>query len=94
LYSKPTKSLPGGFLIVFFGLLAWIYALLAAYAAWLVWQHKFGEHRPVDQDPLHLILQSVAGFLIGLLLIWWGLRLANSVSPYDTNDPKEPTLKW
>lgn len=93
-YSRPTKSMPGGFLLVFFGILGWIYALLAGYAAWLVWHRKFVEQHPVDPDPVHLILQSGAGFLIGLLLICWGLRLARSVPPYDTNDPKEPSLKF
>jgi hypothetical protein len=94
IYSSPTKSIPGGFLLVFFGILGWIYSLLAGYAALLVWQRQSAGHPVTDHDPMHLMLQSVSGFLIGLLLIWWGLRLARTVPPYDTNDPKEPTLKW
>lgn len=93
IYSGPTKSMPGGLLLVFFGILGWIYALLAGYAAWLVCQRESAGH-PVDQDPMLLMLQSFGGFLLGLLLIWLGLRMARSVPPYDTNDPKEPSLKW
>ena len=80
--------------MVFFGILGWIYAILAGYAAWLVWQRQLSRHPLADQNPIHLLLQSVAGFLIGLLLMWWGLRMARSVAPYDTNDPKEPGFKW
>ena len=94
IYNRPTKSMPGGFLFVFFGILGWIYALLAGYAAWLVWQRQSAGHPVADQNPMHLMLQSVAAFLIGLLLIWWGLRMARSVPPYDYNDPKEPSLKY
>jgi hypothetical protein len=93
-YNRPTKSMPGGFLLVFFGILGWIYSLLAGYAAWLVWHRQTSDHPVTDQDPMHLLLQSGSGFLIGLLLIWWGLRLARSVPPYDTNDPNEPSLRW
>lgn len=51
-YSRPTKSMHGGFLLVFFGILGWIYSLLAGYAAWLVWHRQASGHPLTDQDSM------------------------------------------
>ena len=94
MYAHPTQSVPGGFIFVFFGVLSWIYSGLAGYASWLVFHRHYIEHKPVDHNLSSLAFQTGIGFIVGLLLIYFGLRMASKVAPYDTRDPKEPFIKF
>ena len=89
-----SQSVPGGFLFVFFGVMSWVYSGLAGYASWLVFHKQLIEHKLVDHSLSSLVIQAVVGFIVGLLLIYFGLKLALKVAPYDTRDPKEPFIKF
>lgn len=89
-----TQSAPGGFLFVFFGLLAWVFAGLAGYVAWLVHQREEIQRQVTSYSYGLYCALSISGFLTGLLLIVIGMKLALRTGAYDSRDPKEPSLKW
>ena len=92
--GSPTKSVPGGFLLVFFGLLALIFAGLAGYAGWLAYQTDFFTEAEKPKAVLTFCCISGTGLLVAILLGYCGLRMAAKVELYDPNDPKSPNLKW
>jgi ABC-type sulfate transport system permease component len=94
MFEQPTQSTPGGFLLVFFGVLSWIVSGLAGYASWLIYQKRYIEHVKTEYSLTSVLVTSIVAFIIGIVLIVIGLRMAWSVGPYDTHDPKEPWLKF
>lgn len=92
--SRPSQSIPFGFLIVFFGLLAFVYSCVAGYVAWLVWSKPVAERLADHPSLVPLLARSGLGFMIALGLIWYGLHLALRTAPYDTRDPDEPSIKF
>lgn len=94
MYPTPTQSVPGGFLLVFFGLLALVFAGLAGYAGWLACQTDDFTDAEKSKALWTFFGLSGTGLLIGISLISFGIRLAWKVGPYDNRDPKEPMLKW
>jgi len=91
---SPTQSVPGGFLLVFFGTLSLIYSGLSAYAAWLVYHKEYIEKQPTEYSFIGLSLGALCGLLIATTLIYIGLRMAFYVGSYDTHDPKQPSVKF
>jgi len=89
----PTQSVHGGFLVVFFGILAFLFSGLSAYVAWLVYQ-KNQETQAIDYSSSSFVYASSGGFLLGLILTVIGLRMAMKTGSYDTRDPKEPMIKF
>lgn len=94
MFEEVTQSTPGGFLFVFFGILSWAFSGLAGYASWLIYHKKYIEHLEVKYHLAPVLVASIVAFVVGLVLIIIGLRMAWSVEPYDTRDPKEPSLKF
>ena len=94
MYLDPTQSTPGGFLFVFFGGLLLVAAGLSGYAGYLVYDNEVTQGIQTEYGYLQLF--GITGVLIvaALALIWWGLKLALAVGPYDIRDPKEPALKF
>ena len=91
---RATQSIPGGFLLIFFGLLAWAFAALAGYAGWLVYQREELLHEPTEYSYNLYFSMGAGGLLVGVLLVYWGLKQAWRTPPYDTRDPNEPGFKW
>ena len=91
--SRPSQSVPGGFLLVFFGALLLIYSCLSTYAGWLAHAKPLAERLPNHPDPWPLVAGAVASFIVGMLLTWFGLRMALCTPAYDTRDPDEPSVK-
>lgn len=90
----PTQSIQGGFLLVFFGVLSWIYSGIAVYGAWRVYHLVHVQNQTTEHSILSFLLRSAIAFAIGLVLLLVGFRMALRVAPYDTRDPKEPHLKF
>lgn len=91
---RPTQSVPGGFLFVFFGLLAMVFTILAGYATWLIYQKEFIDQQPTEHNFLGWMLTTSLGLLTAIALIYFGLRMAYHTPPYDVRDPQEPRLKF
>jgi ABC-type branched-subunit amino acid transport system permease subunit len=86
----PSKSVPGGCVIAFFGLGAWCYGALAGWAAWRVAQKD-----PTSEHLTFLIWSGAAAILLGLILLVIGWRLAMSLNRgYDPGDRDEPRVKF
>ncbi len=79
---------------MFFGLLALVFAGLAGYAGWLAYQTDFFADVEKPKAVWTFSGLSGTGLLIGIGLIYFGIRLAWKVGPFDSRDPKEPMLKW
>lgn len=92
--SRATQSVPGGFLFVFFGLFALIFSGLSGYAGWLVFQKEAMRGQETGYSYWMLFTGSGAGLILAFALICYGIRMARQVPPYDTRDPKEPSLKF
>lgn len=90
----PTQSVPAGFLVVFFGMLALVFSGLCGYASWLVYQKEFIQHQPTDYSLTQLLLGTVGGLSVACTMIVLGLRMAYRTAPYDTRDPKQPNVKF
>ena len=71
-----------------FGLGAIVLGGLALVAGWLA--HKKGTDQAVT-----LFLFGVGAAGIGMVLVWWGIRLALEIEKgYDPGDPNEPKIKF
>jgi len=92
--SRPTQSVPVGFLFVFFGVLLFVYSCLSTYAAWLAHTKPLAERLPNHPDVWPLVAGAAASFIVGVLLTWFGLRMALRTPYYDTRDPDEPSVKF
>jgi hypothetical protein len=91
---RPTQSVPGGFLFVFFGLLALVFSGLSAYASWLIYHRHYVEHQLTGCNLTSFLIATGLGLFCAIFLIYFGLRRAFRTSPYDTRDPKQPNLKF
>ncbi len=94
MFDQPTQSTPGGFLFVFFGILSWVISGLAGYASWLIYKKQYIQHIEVEYHLKSVLIVAIIAFLMGIILIIVGLRMAWRVGAYDTHDPKEPWLKF
>lgn len=92
--SRPTQSVPGGFLLVFFGVLFLIASGLAGYAGYLVFYREVMEGNETVYSYRYLFLGSGLLLLLSVASIYWGIKLAIKVGPYDTRSPREPRLKF
>lgn len=91
---SPTQSVPGGFLLVFFGILALVFSGLCGYASWLVYQKECVQHQPTEYSLTQLLLLTAAGFVVACAMIAVGLRMAYRTAPCDTRHPAQPQVKW
>jgi ABC-type sulfate transport system permease component len=94
LLPSPTQSVPGGFLLVFFGVLFLVASALAGYASWLDYHKIYLEHQATEYSLTSLLLCFAATLVVGLGLVIFGLRMAMDTGPYNTHDPKEPGVKF
>ncbi len=74
--QSPTKLLPGGFLLVFFGLLGLVFTGLAGYAAWLAFHKEVIEKQVVSCSYGYLLGAGIFGLIVSVLLIYFGIRLS------------------
>jgi hypothetical protein len=90
--DTPTKSVPGGCVVGLFGLFAWAYAGVCGYLLYRAFQVEDWEKKK------HLIytcsLHCGVAFIVGLILLIVGWKLAIRVGDYDAWDPKEPMMKF
>jgi hypothetical protein len=91
---QPTQSVPGGFLVVFFGMLALVFSGLCGYASWLVYQKECVQHQSSEYSLTQLLLLTAGGFVVATSMITVGLRMAYRTAPYDTRDPEQPLVKF
>lgn len=91
---SPTQSIPAGFLVVFFGILALLFSGFCGYASWLVYEKEQILHQTTEYSLTQLLLGTVVGFVLAGVMITLGLRMAYRTAPYDTRDPKQPHVKF
>ena len=90
----PSQSTPAGCVAGFFGLLSLGVSGLSGYAAWLRFNAGPEMEGSRAGHTAFLAGACLVAFLVGGLLLKFGLRWALSVGSYDTQDPKEPRMKW
>lgn len=90
---RPTKSTPGGCIIVLLGMGALAFSGLSFFAAWLVYSRQAGE-RFADHANQLAIFGSLA-LILGFILVVVGWKLTKNLdSSYDPDDPDEPRMKF
>ena len=90
--DQPTKSVPGGCVIGFFGLLCWVATGISGYGIWVALNNDHLENKAAIIKKLSMV--GGVTFLIGFLLLYWWWKLAIKVGAYDEWDPKEPRIKF
>jgi hypothetical protein len=74
--QAPTRLLPGGFLFVFFGLLALAFSSLSGYAGWLAFHKEVIEKQAVPYAYSDLFWISGAGLVVAVALFYYGIKVA------------------
>ncbi|MES2705040.1 MAG: hypothetical protein V4726_00410 [Verrucomicrobiota bacterium] len=89
-----TRAVPGGCVLGFLGLLAWIYAGLCGRALYLAGNLPAAE--AVKNEALVRDLQVRGGvaFIVGALMVWVGWRLSLTADMSDPGNPRKPMLRF
>jgi len=80
--QSPTKLLPGGFLLVFFGILGLVFTGLAGYAAWLAFHKEVIEKQVIPYHYGYLLGAGIFGLITSVFLIYFGIKLSWEVPNY------------
>ncbi len=90
--SYPNKAVPGGCIIGLFGIFAWLFTAACGRIAYLNHQKPYNEN--YEELLLFTLRYGIISFLIGLVLVSVGLRLAIKTKIKDPNDSTKPMMRF
>lgn len=89
---RPSKSVPGGCVIGLFGVGSWLYTAFCGYVLFRIWQK--GEVEARREIFEQLTWHAGVAFVVGVLALVIGWRLAMRTGAYDHWDQNEPRAKF
>lgn len=89
---RPSKSVPGGCVIGLFGVGCWAYTGFCGFVLFRIWQRGQIEARWEIFN--QLTWHAAIAFVLGLVVLLVGWRLAMRTGTYDHWDQNEPRAKF